>query len=97
MGGHLVGAMKSIADEWSNKKLEGKLHKVRQEKEGQNPIDNLASSDPEIEENFAAKEEIERIGNDLILFLIWWKDEQQILDIEEDEEHVEDNWDLKWK
>lgn len=59
--GHLYGVISSIANEWSNKKLEGKLHKVHQDKEGKNPIDNLASSGQKFEETLAAKEEIGRI------------------------------------
>ena len=50
----------------------------------------------------AAKEEHERqaakIREKKFNFsVLWWKDEQQTLEFEEDEEYVEDNWDLKWK
>ena len=56
--GHLYGVISSIANEWSNKNIEGKFHKVLQDKEGQNPIDNLASSSQKTEKSLAAKAEI---------------------------------------
>jgi Zn-dependent peptidase ImmA (M78 family) len=36
-------------------------------------------------QRYTLREDSRHIGNDLVLSLLWWKDERQILDIEEDE------------
>ena len=74
-------------------------NKILQEKASKNPAEIRADNWITLENSFEyyLYEDSIKIGNDLILSLLWWKDEQQILELEEEEEHAEDNLDLKWK
>jgi hypothetical protein len=39
---------------------------------------------------YAVREDSRKIGEDLILSILWWKDERQLLDLDEDEEDAEE-------
>lgn len=74
-------------------------NKILQGKASKNHADIRADNWITLEDSYEyyLNEDSIKISQDLVLSLLWWKDEQQILDIEENEEDVEDNWDLKWK